>query len=104
MKQTLDKEREEFSLKLKRQTRRVRDLEIKDKHQQNEVRYESRTAAINREPTSLLTGSLREVDDTAVLGQFCDKGIFNITHMPLWSHEEDIKQTIKQTKNYLLAG
>ncbi|CAH3181932.1 unnamed protein product, partial [Porites lobata] len=36
MKQTLDKEREEFSLKLKRQSRRVSDLEIKDKQQQNE--------------------------------------------------------------------
>ena len=42
MKQTLDKEREEFSLKLKRQSRRVSDLEIKDKQQQNEVREESR--------------------------------------------------------------
>ena len=47
---------------------------------------------------SLLTGSLREfeVDDIAFLGQFCDKRIFNITHMPLWSHEEDIKQTNKK--------
>ena len=25
-----------------------------------------------------------------------DKCIFNITHMLLWSHEEDIKQTNKQ--------
>ena len=32
------KEREEFSLKLKQQSRRVSDLEIKDKRQQDEVR------------------------------------------------------------------
>ena len=38
MKETLDKEREELSLKLKRQTRRVTDLEIKEKHQQKELR------------------------------------------------------------------
>ena len=49
MKETLDKEREEFSLKLKRQTRRITDLEIKDKHQQNEVRQESSPVAINIE-------------------------------------------------------
>ena len=38
MKETLEKEREEFSVKLKRQSRRVSVLEIKDKRQQNEVR------------------------------------------------------------------
>ena len=71
MRKTLDKEREEFSLKLKRQSRRVGDLEIKDKRQQNEVRYESKSVKINKEPTKVFwQGALREVDDITV--SFCD--------------------------------
>ena len=40
MKDTLEKEREERkadAVKLKKQTRKVRDLEMRDKHQQKEV-------------------------------------------------------------------